>query len=96
MYLFSSNVAENVKFVGKEVRGLIPRQERGGFDLAETVYMVDEVAERLKVCRQTVLRWIQARKLGAIRAGKKYLITQADLLAFLRDSSEGSVFENER
>lgn len=55
---------------------------------------VTEVATRLRVADKTVRRWCASGQLRAIRAGKPWRITPADLDAFLRRKLEGS--ENEQ
>ncbi len=47
-------------------------------------YTIKEVAKMLKVVYLTVYRWIQAKKLIAIKAGKQYRIKREDLDYFLR------------
>jgi len=49
----------------------------------EDLMTVPEVAERLRVCRETVRRWARSGRLKAFRAGRKYLISDAALQAFL-------------
>ena len=46
-------------------------------------YSIEEVAKRLKVAYLTVYRWIQAKKLPAIKAGKQYRISKNELDKFL-------------
>jgi excisionase family DNA binding protein len=43
-----------------------------------------EVADRCRVTRRTVYNWIKDGVLGADRAGKVWLVTEADLAAFLK------------
>jgi excisionase family DNA binding protein len=49
----------------------------------ETYYTLREVAERLKVSRRTVYRWVQAKELPAYRLGGEFRITERDLEEFL-------------
>jgi len=44
---------------------------------------VAEVAEKLRVDRTTVYRWIKAGKLKAYKAGQQYRIDDDDLIDFL-------------
>jgi excisionase family DNA binding protein len=43
-----------------------------------------EVAERLKVSRRTVYRWIKDKDLNAYKFANEYRITDSDLKDFLR------------
>ncbi len=49
-------------------------------------YSIDEVAKILKVAYLTVYRWIQAKKLNAIKAGKQYRIKKSDLDKFTKSN----------
>lgn len=51
--------------------------------MEEKYYSIDEIAELLKVAYLTVYRWIKAGKIGAVKAGKQYRITQEALDVFL-------------
>lgn len=46
------------------------------------MYTCDEVAERYRVKVITVWEWIRQHKLGAIKLGKEYRISEEDLIAF--------------
>ena len=46
------------------------------------MYTCDEVAERYKVKVITVWEWIRQQKLGAIKIGKEYRISEEDLISF--------------
>ena len=46
------------------------------------MYTCDEVAERYKVKVITVWEWIRQQKLGAIKLGKEYRISEEDLITF--------------
>jgi len=50
----------------------------------EQYYTIEEVAKMLKVAYLTVYRWIQVKKLVALKAGKQYRITKEDLDKFLK------------
>lgn len=50
----------------------------------EEYYSIDEVSKTLKVAYLTVYRWIQAKKLVALKAGKQYRIKKEDLDKFLK------------
>lgn len=45
-------------------------------------YTCEEIAEMYKVKTLTVWGWIRRKKLGAIKLGREYRITQADIDAF--------------
>jgi excisionase family DNA binding protein len=49
----------------------------------ETYYTLQEVANKLKVSRRTVYRWVQAKELPAYRLGGEFRITERDLERFL-------------
>ena len=46
-------------------------------------YSIEEVSKMLKVAYLTVYRWIQAKKLPAIKAGKQYRISKSELDVFV-------------
>lgn len=50
--------------------------------MKEEYYSIEEVAKMLKVAYLTVYRWIQTKKLRAIKAGKQYRIKNTDLEKF--------------
>ena len=50
---------------------------------APQMYSPAEVADRLGVCRKSVLRWIADRKLHAQRFGRVIRVSEDDLLAFI-------------
>lgn len=47
-------------------------------------YSIEEVAKTLKVAYLTVYRWIQAKRLIAVKAGKQYRIKKEDIDRFLK------------
>jgi excisionase family DNA binding protein len=62
----------------------------------ETYYTLREVAEKLKVSRRTVYRWVQAKELPAYKLGGEFRVTERDLERFLeaRRTLKGGVDEN--
>lgn len=50
-------------------------------------YSIQEVADKLSVAYLTVYRWIRAKKLHAIKAGKQYRIKKEMLDIFI-DNNE--------
>lgn len=46
------------------------------------MFTCEEVAERYKVKVITVWGWIRQKKLGAIKLGREYRITEDDLVEF--------------
>lgn len=46
-------------------------------------YSIEEVAKTLKVAYLTVYRWIQKKKLKAVKAGKQYRIEKIELERFM-------------
>lgn len=49
----------------------------------DSFYSIKEVAALVKVSYLTVYRWIQAKKLLALKAGKQYRIKKENLDEFL-------------
>jgi len=47
------------------------------------IYTPEEIAERLKVSKITVYKWLQNGNLKAFKAGKMWRITRDDLEEFL-------------
>lgn len=48
-------------------------------------YSIEEVAKTLKVAYLTVYRWVRAKKLRAVKAGKQHRISKYDLELFLTE-----------
>lgn len=55
------------------------------FMIEEQYYSIEEVSKLLKVAYLTVYRWIKAKKLKAIKAGKQYRIRKSDLEMFTKN-----------
>lgn len=53
--------------------------------LTDEYYSIQEVADKLKVAYLTVYRWIQLKKLKAVKAGKQHRISKSDLELFLSE-----------
>ena len=51
----------------------------------EQYYSIEEVAKMLKVAYLTVYRWVQSKKLLAVKAGKQYRIKKVDLDNFTKN-----------
>lgn len=49
----------------------------------EQYYSIEEVSKMLKVAYLTVYRWIQTKRLVALKAGKQYRIKKEDLNSFI-------------
>lgn len=49
----------------------------------DVYYSIHEVSKMLKVAYLTVYRWVQAKRLIAVKAGKQYRISKKDLDIFL-------------
>ncbi len=49
----------------------------------QSIYTPEEMAEKLKITRRTVYRWIEKGELKAFKAGKLWRITEEDLEEFL-------------
>lgn len=52
--------------------------------MSSEYYSLDEVAKMLKVTYLTVYRWVRAKKLVALKAGKQYRIKKEDIDSFLK------------
>jgi excisionase family DNA binding protein len=58
---------------------------RRGLWLSEdTIYTVEQIAERLKVHTQTVYRLLEAGKLPGVKVGRQWRITPEALNSFLK------------
>lgn len=51
--------------------------------MKERLMTVEEVAEHCRVCYRSVLNWIEAGALPALKAGNQYRVRPADLEAYL-------------
>ena len=49
----------------------------------QELYTPEELAEKLKVSKRAVYKWLQKGELKAFKAGKMWRITREDLEAFL-------------
>lgn len=49
-------------------------------------YLVDELAEKLRVNRMTIYRYIKAGKLTASKVGKGYRITKAEFERLINET----------
>lgn len=54
----------------------------------ETFYTVEQIAKKLQIHWQTVLRLIKTRKLIAMKLGRSYRIDPTDLKDFISKSKE--------
>jgi excisionase family DNA binding protein len=54
----------------------------------DSYYSIEEVAKLLKVTYLTVYRWVQAKKIVVLKAGKQYRIKKEDLDNFLKGYKE--------
>ncbi len=48
------------------------------------LYTLQEVADYLRVSRQTIYNWVGAGKIKASKCGKEYRITEQDLQDFMK------------
>jgi len=53
--------------------------------IEEQYYSIKEISKMLKVAYLTVYRWVQAKKLHAVKAGKQHQISKHDLESFLSE-----------
>lgn len=51
----------------------------------EQYYSIEEISKTLKVAYLTVYRWVRAKKLTALKAGKQYRIKKEDLMVFMKE-----------
>ncbi len=56
--------------------------------LAPDFYLVDELAEKLRVNRMTIYRYIKAGKLEAYKMGKEFRIAKFEFNRFLEASKK--------
>ena len=49
----------------------------------EQYYSIEELSKMLKVAYLTVYRWVQTKKLKAVKAGKQYRISKSELDKFI-------------
>lgn len=50
----------------------------------DKLYTLQEVADYLKVSRQTIYNYVTAKRLKASKIGKEYRVTEKDLQNFLK------------
>lgn len=55
------------------------------------VYTPAEVAELLKLSRQTIYNYIIDGKLHAVQFGREYRVTEEDLKAFIKTGNPGKI-----
>ncbi len=53
----------------------------------EQYYLLEEVAQKLRVSNMTIYRYIKAKKLKAIKLEKEWRIASVDLEEFLKNRS---------
>ncbi len=56
--------------------------------LRDQYYSIEEVAKMLKVAYLTVYRWVQSKKLPAVKAGKQYRIKKEVIEKFIGKKNE--------
>lgn len=49
------------------------------------LYTLQEVADVLRVSRQTIYNYVTAKRLRATKYGKEYRVTEEDLQQFIKD-----------
>jgi excisionase family DNA binding protein len=54
-------------------------------DTEKEFYLVEELAQKLRVSNMTIYRYIQAGKIKAYKIGKEFRIKQADFDTFLNN-----------
>jgi len=51
-------------------------------------YLVEELADKLRVNKMTIYRWIKAGKLSASKIGKEYRIARADFERLINQATK--------
>ena len=54
----------------------------------EKIYKSEDVASILGIQPRTVLEWVKERRLKASKVGKRYFISESDLLTMLKKAKE--------
>jgi excisionase family DNA binding protein len=55
-------------------------------DTQGKLYTLQEVADYLRVTRQTIYNYVTAKKLKAFKAGREYRVTEEELQAFIKSN----------
>lgn len=55
----------------------------------EKLYTTEEVMEMLHVSRRTLYRYIQSGALNTVKVGKRHLISESNIKAFLDNAMTG-------
>lgn len=55
-------------------------------DIQSKLYTLQEVADYLRVTRQTIYNYVTAKKLKAFKAGREYRVTEEELQAFIKST----------
>lgn len=55
-------------------------------DTQDKLYTLQEVADYLRVTRQTIYNYVTAKKLKAFKAGREYRVTEEELQAFIKSN----------
>ena len=55
-------------------------------DTQDKLYTLQEVADYLRVTRQTIYNYVAAKKLKAFKAGREYRVTEEELQAFIKST----------
>jgi excisionase family DNA binding protein len=55
-------------------------------DTQDKLYTLQEVADYLRVTRQTIYNYVTAKKLKAFKAGREYRVTEEELQAFIKST----------
>ncbi|MDD5511766.1 MAG: helix-turn-helix domain-containing protein, partial [Dehalococcoidales bacterium] len=59
--------------------------EEGRLTMLEQHYTIPEVAEKLKLSPKTVYNWIKQGRLTAVTFGRKYRISESEIVRYLRE-----------
>lgn len=51
-------------------------------------YLVEELADKLRVNKMTIYRWIKAGKLAAPKIGKEYRVARADFERLIKQATK--------
>lgn len=61
----------------------------------ESLWDIDEAAKYLKATKDTIYRWIDKKRMPALKVGKKWLFRKEEIDGWL-DSLNSSVHDGER
>jgi excisionase family DNA binding protein len=66
------------------LRGARLHVDPGGARPVSTLLTIDEVAERLRVGKRTVERWVAEGEIASVKMGRRRLVQETELERYLR------------